>query len=216
MQNISIRSGKHTQLLSWASAGPSRPYTGSCGGTGSGCGHDGGPCRCTALLPSSAPGSGSGCCCCCSVRSSPPPSCSGPPLSPPYRPPPSAPQLPEESSRSAGRPAWPSPRRAAQRRGEAERRRAWPWGQLEGREETHKELINFQCRTDSWTWDTDETWQRWTLLWMSCVHDTVIRQRRGGDTWMKLGFNKSNKTVQVDVNLTFTIIHLLLWHSINL
>ena len=77
----------------------------------------------------------------------------------------------------------------------------------------HKELINFQCRTDSWTWDTDETWQRWTLLWMSCVHDTVIRQRRGGDTWMKLGFNKSNKTVQVDVNLTFETIHLLLWHS---
>lgn len=114
----------HTELLSWASAGPSSPYTGSCGGTGSGCGPDGGPCRSTALLPSSAPGSGSGCCCCCSGRSSPPLSCSGPPPSPPYRPPASSPRLPEESSRSAGRPAWPSPQRAAQRRGEAERLRA--------------------------------------------------------------------------------------------
>lgn len=171
-----------TELLSWASVSPSSPDTGSCGETRSGCGHDGWPCRSTALLSSSSPGSGSGRCCCCSVRSSPPLSCSGPPLSPLYRPPPSSPRLPEESSRSAGRPAWPSPRPrwAAQRRGEAERLRAWPWSQLEGRAETHEEHVNFHCRTDSWTWHSDDTWQRLTQLWISCVlshwHQTEERR----------------------------------------
>lgn len=141
-------------LLFWASSSHPSPHTGSCGGTGSGRGHDGGPCRSTALLPSSGPGSGSGCCCCCSVRSSPPLGCSGPPLSPRCRPPPSSPRLPEESSRSAGRPAWPSPQRAAQRTGEAERLRAWPWGQLEGRRERQEGEVNY--------WRRDK-WSSWTL-----------------------------------------------------
>lgn len=141
----------HSELLSWASISLSGPHSGSYWRTWSGCGGDGGPCRSTALLSSSSPGSGSSCCCCCNVRSSPPLSCSGPPLSPRCRPPPSPQRLPEESSRSAGRPAWPTPQRAAQRRGAAERLRVWPWGQLEGRAETHKEQINFCWRTHSWT-----------------------------------------------------------------
>lgn len=100
---------------------PSNPYTGSSGWSWSGCCHDGAPCRRTGLHSTSGPCSGSGCCCCCSVRSSPPLSCSGPPLSALRRPPPRSPRLPEESSRSARRPAWPTPQRAAERREEAER-----------------------------------------------------------------------------------------------
>lgn len=112
----------------------SRPHTGSCGGSGSGRLHDGGPCRRTALLSATSPGSASGCCCSWSVRPSPPPNWSGPPPPPPCRPPPSSPQLPEESSRSAGRPEWPSPERAARRRGGAGRPRVWARGRLEERQ----------------------------------------------------------------------------------
>ena len=182
MQQVCPSCSPQKELLSWPWLSPSGPYTGFCGGTGSGCGHGGGPCRSTALLPSSAPASDSGCCC-CSVRPSPPRSWSGPPLSPLYRPPPSSPRLPGERSRSAGRPAWPSPQRAPQRRGEAERLRAGPWSQLEGRAETHNEQINFHCRTDSGTWHSYDTWLSQHYCVLAVFYHTVIRQRRAGKKW---------------------------------
>lgn len=141
----------HTELLSWASCSPSSLYTGSCEWSGSERAHDGWPCRSTPLLSSSSPGSGSGCWRCCSFRSSPPLSWSGPPPSPLCRPPPSSPRLPEESTCSAGRPAWRSPQRAAQRREGAERRRVCSWSRLEGRAETHTSTLTASDKKTSLT-----------------------------------------------------------------